>query len=61
MAISAYDRIRKVDGLEDPWQSHLAMPQVVIANALATDAAHNTSPDLIPNLAFPTRVPEHRT
>ncbi len=40
MAASAYERIQKIEGLEGLWQSHLA---------LATDAAHNTSADMIAN------------
>jgi competence protein ComEC len=40
MAASAFDRIQKINGLEGLWQSHLA---------LATDAAHNTAPDMIAN------------
>jgi competence protein ComEC len=40
MAASAYDRIQKIGGLEGLWQSHLA---------LATDAAHNTSEEMIAN------------
>jgi len=40
MAASAFERIQKIEDLEGLWQSHLA---------LATDAAHNTSDDLIAN------------
>src|SRR5262249_43594709 len=40
MAGSALERIQKIEGLEALWQSHLA---------LATDAAHNTSADMIAN------------
>ncbi|HEY6212841.1 MAG TPA: MBL fold metallo-hydrolase [Vicinamibacterales bacterium] len=40
MAANAYERIQKIAGLEGLWQSHLA---------LATDAAHNTSDDMIAN------------
>ena len=40
MAPPAFDRIQKISGLEALWQSHLA---------LASDAAHNTSDDLIAN------------
>src|SRR5713226_6965181 len=40
MAANAYERIQKIEGLEGLWQSHLA---------LATDAAHNTSADMIAN------------
>jgi competence protein ComEC len=40
MAANAYDRIQKIKGLEGLWQSHLA---------LATDAVHNTSDDMIAN------------
>jgi hypothetical protein len=41
MAVSAYDRIEKVSGLEGLWQSHLA---------LASDKEHNTSEEMIANL-----------
>jgi competence protein ComEC len=37
----AYERIAKIPGLEGSWQSHLA---------LANDAAHNTTPDMIANM-----------
>ena len=40
MAANAYERIQKIKGLEGLWQSHLA---------LANDAAHNTSDDMIAN------------
>jgi beta-lactamase superfamily II metal-dependent hydrolase len=40
MAANAYERIQQIKGLEGLWQSHLA---------LATDAAHNTSADMIAN------------
>ena len=40
MAPAAFDRIQKVNGLEGLWQSHLA---------LASDAGHNTNPDMIAN------------
>jgi competence protein ComEC len=41
MAPPAYDRIKKVPGLQALWQSHLA---------LASDKDHNTSDDLIANV-----------
>jgi len=41
MAPSAYDRILKIRGLEGLWQSHLA---------LASDAAHNTTDDMVANV-----------
>ena len=40
MAANAYERIQKIQGLEGLWQSHLA---------LANDAAHNTSNDMVAN------------
>jgi len=40
LAANAYERIQKIKGLEGLWQSHLA---------LANDAAHNTSDDMIAN------------
>ena len=40
MAPSAFERIGRIAGLEGLWQSHLA---------LASDAAHNTSDDMIAN------------
>src|SRR5437763_8969446 len=50
MAPSAYDRIRKVRGLEGLWQSHLA---------LASDAAHNTAEDMIANVEASTECNGH--
>src|ERR1051325_3325738 len=41
MAVSAYNRIQKVKGLEALWQSHRAMD---------SDAAHNPGQDMIANL-----------
>lgn len=41
LAPEAFDRIQKGTGLQALWQSHLA---------LASDAAHNTSGDLIANV-----------
>jgi competence protein ComEC len=41
MAVAAYDRIQKVQGLEGLWQSHLS---------LASDKEHNASEDMIANL-----------
>lgn len=41
MAAPAYDRIKKVRGLQGLWQSHLA---------LASDKEHNTSDDMIANV-----------
>ena len=41
LAVPAFDRIQKVNGLEGLWQSHMA---------LGNDAAHNTSLDMIANV-----------
>jgi hypothetical protein len=41
LAAAAYERIQKTPGIEALWQSHLA---------LANDAAHNTSDELIANV-----------
>jgi competence protein ComEC len=45
LAPAAYERIQKVNGLEGLWQSH---------QALANDAAHNTSDEMIANLEAST-------
>jgi hypothetical protein len=44
LSAAAYERIRKVQGLEGLWQSHLA---------LANDKAHNTEDDMIANTESP--------
>jgi competence protein ComEC len=50
MAPPAFDRIQKVSGLQGLWQSHLA---------LGSDAAHNTSDELIANLEPTTECKGH--
>jgi competence protein ComEC len=50
LAPPAYERIQKVNGLEGLWQSHLA---------LASDAAHNTSDEMIANVEPSTECSGH--
>jgi competence protein ComEC len=50
LAAAAYERIRKTPGLEALWQSHLA---------LANDAAHNTSDEMIANVEPSTECKGH--